>query len=136
MKSMLRKTAAAILCLSLAAALMLPLTGCASDRLGTPLLSLEDEVVSENMFRLLMSRVKGNLALDGYSVGNDDLWDTIAASDGTLYDEYIRQIILTDAKTNLAAAVMFDEEKLSLPDDTVKAIDDEIDQCSKEFFGK
>lgn len=136
MKSMLRKTAAAVLCLALAAALALPLTGCASDRLGTPLLSLEGEVVSENMFRLLMSRVKGNLALDGYSVGNDDLWDTIAASDGTLYDEYIRQLILQDAKLNLAAAVIFDEEGLKLPKETTDAIDAEIERMINDAGSK
>lgn len=128
MKCLYRKTAAAVICLLLSAALLLPLTGCASGRLGTPLLSLEDEVVSENMFRLLMSRVKGNLALNGYSVASDDLWNTIAASDGTLYDEYIRQLILQDAKLNLAAAVMFDEEGLKLPKETTDAIDAEIDR--------
>ncbi len=131
MKSVFKYMTAAV-CLLLAAALVLPLAGCASSKLGEPLLTLEDQTLTENMFRLLMSRVKGNFAAQGYNVSSPDLWDTIALSDGTLYDEYIRQIILTDAKTNLAAAVMFDEEKLTLPDDTVKAIDDEIDQMIED----
>jgi hypothetical protein len=111
--------------LCLALALPLALTSC-SEKLGTPLLTLEDETLTENMFLLLLSRVKGNLATSGYSVSSDTLWDTVISSDGTLYDEYVIQSTLQEAKEYVAAAVMFDELGLTLSDSTLDEIDTEI----------
>lgn len=114
---------ALLLCLALA--LPAALTSC-SEKLGKPLLTLEDETMTENMFCLLLSRVKGNLASSGYAVSSDALWETVISSDGTLYDEYIRQATLKEAKEYLVAAVLFEEMGLSLTDSELKKIDDDI----------
>lgn len=116
-----------LICLVLCTALMLPLTAC-GQKLGTPLMSLDGQSLSANAVTLLMSRVKGNLALDGYTVTSSSLWDTITSSDGTTYGEFIRRMVLSDAKEYLAASVLFDEMKLSLPKATTDAIDEEIKQ--------
>ena len=69
-----RALPAILLCAALLAAVFAgSLTGCSSADLGKPLLTLDGEEISENMVQLLMARVKGNLASNGYSVSNDSL---------------------------------------------------------------
>lgn len=103
------KKAVALLLALLLLALPLSLSSCHQKKLGEPLLALGEHTFTENMFELLLSRVKGNLARSGYDVTGSTLWDTVITSDGTVYDQYIRQLTLQDAKEYLVAARLFDE---------------------------
>ncbi len=131
--SSLPRLLALLLCLTLALTSVLPLTSC-SHKLGDPLMTLDDQILTVNMFELLLSRVKGNLALSGYQVAGDSLWDTIVTSDGTTYDEFVRQTTLIDAKEYLAAAVLFEELGLSLAVGTEDEIDSELADIQKERY--
>ena len=105
-----RALPALLLCAALLAAFCAgALTGCASADLGKPLLKLDGQEISENMVQLLMARVKGNLASNGYSVSKDSFWDQVVSVNGTRYDEYTRQLVLHTAKEYLAGVVLFEE---------------------------
>ncbi len=122
-----RALTALLLCAALLTALCAgALTGCSSADLGKPLLTLDGQEISENMVQLLMARVKGNLASNGYSVSSDSFWDQVVSLNGTRYDEYTRQLVLHTAKEYLAGVVLFDEKGLTLPQATLDAIEQEI----------
>jgi hypothetical protein len=122
-----RALPAILLCAALLAAVLAgSLTGCSSADLGKPLLTLDGEEISENMVQLLMARVKGNLASNGYSVSSDSFWDQVVSLDGTRYDEYTKQLVLRTAKEYLAGVVLFAEKGLSLSQATLDSIDQEI----------
>ena len=122
-----RALPALLLCAALLAAFCAgALTGCASADLGKPLLKLDGQEISENMVQLLMARVKGNLASNGYSVSKDSFWDQVVSVNGTRYDEYTRQLVLHTAKEYLAGVVLFEEKGLTLPQATLDRIDQEI----------
>lgn len=118
-----------LLLLALCALLMLAAVGCSSTPdLGEPLLTLEGQAVSENMIQLLMARVKGNLQLSGYTVSQDSFWEQIVGLDGMRYDEYTRQLVIATAKEYLAAAVLFEERGLTLPQKKLDEIDAELEE--------
>ena len=122
-----RALPALLLCAALLAAFCAgALTGCASADLGKPLLKLDGQEISENMVQLLMARVKGNLASNGYSVSKDSFWDQVVSVNGTRYDEYTRQLVLHTAKEYLAGVVLFEEKGLTLPQATLDRIEQEI----------
>ncbi len=103
---------------------------------ATPLLELDDNTISVNQYRFLLSRVKGSLGYAGYTIDSDDFWDMVIDSDGTTYDEYFRQAALVDARRYLAALALFDEEKLVLPKSVTEAIDAEIDEYIQDAGSK
>lgn len=126
-KSSFRTIVSLLLCVSLLTAVGIgSLSGCSSANLGKPLLTLDDQEISENMVQLLMARVKGNLDSGGYSVNKDGFWNQIVAMDGTTYGEYTRQLVLHTAKEYLAGVVLFEEKGLTLPQTTLDRIDQEI----------
>ncbi len=125
MKALLKK----ILLLTLSCMLILSCaTGCASN--GKKLMELEKNEITVNMFMLLMSRMKGNLA-SAYAFGTqalkDSFWDTVMdASTGMTYNEYYTDMVMDNAKTYLAALYLFDELDLELPKETLDEIDEEM----------
>lgn len=129
--NIVRRSLALILTVCLCLSASLCFTAC-SGGLGEPLMELDGQSLTVNMYRLLLSRVKGNLARNGYQVSSDSFWNTVVSSDGTTYDEYCRQLALMDLKEYLAAAVLFDEMGLSLSKAEKDAIDEEIDSLIKE----
>ncbi len=104
----------------------LVLTSCGDQT--TPLAELEGETISTNMYQFFLSRVKGTLGRAGYSVDKDDFWDSIVDKNNTTYDEYFRQTALTDTRRYLAALVLFEEKKLTLPESVLDKIDEDIDE--------
>ena len=103
-------------------------TGCSSR--GKKLMELDGTDITVNMYMLLLSRMKGNLA-SAYAFGaqalNDSFWDTVIdASTGQTYDDYYTNSVLENAKTYLAALYMFDELDLELPKETLDEIDEEM----------
>ncbi len=125
----MNKTIRRILALILGLCLLtgsLGLVSCAEK--PVPLAELEGETVSVNMYRFFLSRAKGTLARGGYSVESADFWDSIVDKNNTTYDEYFRQIALTDVRRYLAALAIFEERELTLPDSVIDKIDEEIEE--------
>ena len=119
----LKKILVVALCLTMLAT---ALVGC-SQR-GEKMITLEDNDITVNLFMLLMSRTKGNLAAAyGDKVNKDAFWDTIMdASTGKTYDDYYKEQVLESAKTYLACLHLFDELGLKLPNSYIEEIDEEL----------
>ncbi len=118
------------LVLLLAIALLLPtLAACAS--LGEPALKLGKTEITENMIEFWLTRYKAEFLyyyrsaiLNEYSTFADFWADT--AEDGRTYDEIFTANVIESAKTYLCVAYLFDEKGLSLPEETVAAVDKTI----------
>lgn len=128
-----RRILSVILCLAL---LMGAVAMTACSRKGTTLLELNGYTISTNQYQLLLSRVKASLYYAGYSVDSSTFWDMVIDSEGNTYDQYFRNAALNDAKRYLAAAVIFDEEGLVLPQSYKDAIDEDIDEYIRDAGSK
>ena len=128
-----RRILSVILCLAL---LMGAVAMTACSKRGTTLLELNGYTISTNQYQLLLSRVKASLYYAGYSVDSSTFWDMVIDSEGNTYDEYFRNAALNDAKRYLAAAVIFEEEGLVLPQSYKDAIDEDIDEYIRDAGSK
>lgn len=128
-----RRLVAVLLCLTLAFGAV-AMTACSKK--GTTLLELNGYTISTNQYQLLLSRVKASLYYAGYSVNSATFWDMIIDSDGNTYDRYFRNAALNDAKRYLAAAVIFDEEGLVLPQSYKDAIEEDIEEYTRDAGSK
>lgn len=126
-----------IICLALAILLVLPFSACGKKEEN--LLELDQHAMSMDIYRLMLSIQKGNMAyLINYYYGNHsspEFWDTVIDSNSTTNDQYYTAAILRKAKNLLSATALFDEMKLTLPDETIKAIDAEMNAYVEEFGG-
>lgn len=129
-----RVVPAILLCIALLATALVGCSGSAD--LGTPIMTLEGQSVSENMVQLMMARMKGNLQLSGYSVSSDSFWNQITELDGTNYDTYTRNVALRTMQQYLAASVMFDELGYKLTQSEQDKIDEDIDEMISDFGSK
>lgn len=105
-------------------------TSCSS--LGKPLLELRKTELSENVYMLFLSRLKGTLssaANYGSAALKDSFWDTVVSNDGKTRDESYKEQILEECKFYVAALDLFDELGLKLP----KSYTEEIDQTLKDY---
>ena len=127
----MKKITIKIISLSLALLMLLGcFTSCAS--LGEPLLELNKTKLSENVYMLFLSRLKGTLssaANYGSTALSDSFWDTVVTSDGKTRDESYKEQILEECKFYVAALDLFDELELELPDSYM----DEIEQTLKDY---
>lgn len=129
-----RALPALLLCIALLAT---ALVGCSeSPDLGTTIMTLEGQSVSENMVQLLMARMKGNLQLRGYTVSSDAFWNQITELDGTNYDTYIRNVALRTMQEYLAASVMFEEQGYTLSQAELDKIEEDIDEMINDLGSK
>ena len=128
-----RRILSVILCLAI---LMGAVAMTACSKKGTTLLELNGYTISTNQYQLLLSRVKASLYYAGYSVDSSTFWDMVIDSEGNTYDQYFRNAALNDAKRYLAAAVIFDEEGLVLPQSYKDAIDEDIDEYVRDAGSK
>lgn len=97
--------------------------------LGEPILTYGNTELSENVYMLFLSRLKGNLAsAANYSTEalKDSFWDMVVSSSGTTRDESYKSQILEECKFYLAALSLFDELGLKLPDSYVAEIDQSL----------
>ncbi len=119
-----------LICLLIVTAMMaVSLSGCSS--LGKTLLKYEDTELSENMYMLFLSRVKGNLssaANFGTEPLYDSFWDTFVSADGTTRADYYKEEVLNDAKFYVAALHTFDSLGLKLPASYIDEIDKELSE--------
>ena len=127
MKALLKRTLLLILACML---VTLCFTGCSSR--GKKLMELDGTDITVNMYMLMLSRMKGNLA-SSYAFGvkalDDSFWDTVIdPATRQTYDDFYTAAVLDNVKTYLAAMYLFDDLGLKLPKETVDEIDTEIDR--------
>ena len=103
--------------------------GCSSK--SKPLLTLDDNEISVNLFQLYLSRMKGTLCTTNYfgsSAKKDAFWDTIVdAYDKSTYNTFYTDMVLDTAKSYIAALALFDEMGLELPDSYIDEIDTQME---------
>lgn len=110
--------------------LALSLVSCASK--GKPLLKLEGESISVNVFNFYLSRMKGILT-SATSLGNDAkadaYWDSwYDMSTKTTLNTHYTNMVLESAKMYLAALALFEERKLELPKEKIAEIDARLEE--------
>ena len=114
---------------------LLMLLGCftACSSLGNPLLKLGKTELSENIYMLFLSRLKGNLS-SAVNYGSDALkssfWDVIVSNDGKTRDDLYKEQILEESKFYIAALSLFDELGLKLPESYTS----EIEQTLNDYL--
>lgn len=114
---------------------LLMLVGCftSCSSLGNPLLKLDKTELSENIYMLFLSRLKGNLS-SAVNYGSDALkasfWDTIVSNDGKTRDDSYKAQILEECKFYVAALNLFDELGLKLP----ASYTEEIEQTLSDYL--
>ena len=130
----MKKTLVKILALALAVVICFAVVyGCMSS--GKKFMTLDGESISVNMFQLFLSRKKGMLAssyMYGATALTNSFWDTVASADGTTYNDYYTAEVLEEAKNYLAALALFNAEGLTLPDEYIDEIDEEMDRLLED----
>lgn len=101
------------------------LAGCSSH--GATLIEAGDNELSVNLYRFYLSRVKGDLARQGYAVGTMDYWNTYVNDTQTRAQFYNEQV-LRAFKQYAAALMLYDELGLELSDADEDKIDADIQQ--------
>ena len=129
----IRRILSVILCLTLLVGAV-AMTACSKK--GETLLELNGQTITANQYQLLLARVKGSLAHAGYSVDSSTFWDMVIDSEGNTYDEYFRNAALNDAKRYLAAAALFEEEGLVLPQSYKDSIEEDIQEYIRDAGSK
>lgn len=111
-------------------------TGCSSKN---DLLTLDGQSLSVNVYQLMLSIQKGNMAyMINYWYGDPnsaDFWGTVIDDNSTTWDDYYTLAVYKKAKNLLAASVIFDEMKLSLPNTAVSEIDQAISKLIEDDAG-
>ena len=107
--------------------------GCGSK--GKTLMVLDQDGIkvkmSVNLFQLYLSRLKGQMSASedpGAKVYSDSYWDAWVSQDGTTRNDQYTNYILEEAKAYLAALYLFEQNDLKLPDETIDAIDAELEE--------
>ena len=120
----MKTTVYKILCIALALLMLASvLVGCSSSQ--KTLMTLGKQEISVHMYELLLSRMKGTLAYNGYPVDDEAFWGQIISTQGATYDDYFCINIQTEAQKMLAKLYMYEEVYgLTLP----KKYYDEIDR--------
>ena len=117
-------------CLVALAMLLICFAGCASQ--GKTLMVLDQDGVkvkmSVNVFQLYLSRLKGQMSVAGEDVSNTNYWDAWVSEDGTTRNDQYTDYILEEAKAYLVALYLFEKNELELPDETLDAIDAELEE--------
>lgn len=130
MKIILKRTLCLILCVATLLSLSLCFVACGED--AKVLMTYGDLTLTQNQFQFLLSRAKAAYESAGLNVKD---WDTYIDLNETTYDMYVRQQVLQEAKLMLAGVALFDELGLRLPDETVKAIETDIEELI-EYHGE
>ena len=123
----------------LLAALILTLSavGCSSRK---PLMTLGDTKLMHDVYTLMLSIQKGNMANSIYYYYGDynsaAFWDKVVDENSTTNNDYYTFAIYEKAKNLVAAAALFDELGLSLPaaatDSINKGMEELINECGSK----
>ncbi len=116
------------LALLLAFLMVVSVASCAAK--AKPMLTHGEHTLSVNIFSLMLSIQKGNMAPAIYaSYGDYDsetFWGTVIEGSSTTFNDYYTYAVYGKAERYLSAMVLFDELKLSLPKSTMDKIDEEM----------
>ncbi len=112
--------------LLLALILSLCFLASCSSRMGEPIMTLSGKEISVNMYRLWLSRIKGN-----YGGSDETVWDQ-TSGDGKTYNEIFTGFVKQNAMTLLCVLHEFDNLKLKLPQSEIDAIDSTMETILKE----
>ncbi len=123
---MLKKNVKKIVSALLALLLTLILLASCSPSLGETVMSLDGQKISINMYRLWLSRVKGN-----YGGDDSDIWNK-TSDDGKTYNEIFTGYVRQNAMTFISAMHEFDRLGLKLPESEIKAIDKTMETMLNE----
>lgn len=115
----------------------LAFAACSKEKknLGKPMLRLEKTELSENIFALYLSRLKGSMCssyLYGEEAEKDSFWDKYKDSEGLTYNEYYTDQVLHSAKMSTAVLHLFEQNGLSLPESRLDAIKSELAELMEQ----
>lgn len=117
--------------------LMAATLGCSS---GKALMTVDGNDMSVNLYELMLSIQKGNMAYminHWYGdVNSEEFWGTVIDESSTTYDDYYTAAVYKKAQNLLAAVALFEEMGLSLPAATEKKLDADIDALIEEHGSK
>lgn len=130
MKIFLKRALSLLLCVTVLLSLSFCFTACGEK--AQVMMTLGDITMTENQFQFLLSRAKAAYESAGLTVKD---WETYISLDGTTYDQYVRQQVLQEAKLMMAGVALFEEEGLRLPDETMEAIETDIEELI-EYHGE
>ncbi|MBO7377161.1 MAG: hypothetical protein ILO42_04595 [Clostridia bacterium] len=137
MKTALKRTVCAILCLA-AALSLIPAAGCSNT--GDVMLKLGKAEITENMFVFWLSRFKGQFIYaygasvkQTYGVSSVDAFWSLKDENGKTYDEIMTEYLYENTVTYLVSCYLFDKYGLSLSSDDKKEITDRIDSLREEL---
>lgn len=125
----MKKRMMKILALTLALVMLIgTFVGCG--RQEKAVLSLGEHSLSINVFQLMLSVQKGNMAYAIASAYGDynseEFWGTVIDSSSTTFNDYYTYAIYEKARRYLCAMALFDELSLELPEARMEAIDKEM----------
>ncbi len=96
-----------------------------------PVMTLDEHEISINLYSLMLSIQKGNMAPAIYAAYGDydseGFWGTVVEGTSTTFDDYYTKAVYGKAERYLCAMVLFDELELKLPDAVLDKIDEEMD---------
>ena len=93
----------------------------------SPVLECDGMEIPLYFYEFMLSRVKGNLAREGHKVTDPDFWYAEIEGDGRTVEEFYNSYVLDLCKNYLASLILFEREKLTLPESTVASIDEEVE---------
>ncbi len=106
-------------------------TACA--RHGKTMIKVGKNEISVNVYLLYLSRMKGELAIGGENVTNDNYWASTVSLDGKTAEQYYNEKVLEGMRQIAAALYLYDELGLKLDKETENSIDDWIDTLIEEL---
>ncbi len=114
----------------LLAALMLLASFAGCGKTPAALMTLDDVSISVNLYELMLSIRKGEMAYAiASSYGSYDstrFWDTVIDENSTTYNDFYTASILKRAENYLCALALYDDLGLSLPASELDAVDAEL----------
>lgn len=138
----MKKIVKRILPLLLAALMLVSCVSCAGSVGGTAM-SLGNVKITGSMLGFWLSRYKatflyyyGNSLKTAYGLSDvNDIWTVKEEISGKTYDEVFTEYVLDNARTYLCALYLFDQFDLKLPDETVKKVDENIEDLKENYGG-
>ncbi len=120
----LKKITAIIL---IVACLVPMLASCKSNKLGNPVMTLGDTVITENMLEFWLTRYKAYF-VQYYMDGKDskEFWNRKATGSDKTWNDTFTEFIVDNAKTYTAALYLFNDLGLKLTDARKANVDKEI----------